>query len=140
MLAESDQPALRWRPTGPDEPAKGGELEPLSIAVQWVVFSELSTDAMVATGITDAPSTARWMVETILADTSHAGWGEVHRVPVPGEVPSEAELRQWPAPGEVYVCRRSAGGGCDWQPMFTGRSQAAGQPAPLDRAGVRLGR
>jgi hypothetical protein len=34
-------------------------LEPLSIAVQWVVFSEQSTDAMVATGITDEPSTAR---------------------------------------------------------------------------------
>ena len=34
----------------------------MSIAVQWVVFSELSTDAMVATGITDEPSTARWMV------------------------------------------------------------------------------
>ena len=56
-------------------------MEPLSIAVQWVVFSELSTDAMVATGITDEPSTARWMVETILADTSHAGWGEVRRAP-----------------------------------------------------------
>ena len=54
-------------------------MEPLSIAVQWVVFSELSTDAMVATGITDEPSTARWMVEKILADTSHAGWGEVRR-------------------------------------------------------------
>ena len=59
----------------------------MSIAVQWVVFSELSTDAMVATGITDEPSTARWMVETILADTSHAGWGEVRRVPVPRRDP-----------------------------------------------------
>jgi hypothetical protein len=78
---------------GPAGPAESGGLEPLSIAVQWVVFSGLSTDAMVATGITDEPSTARWMVETILADTSHAGWGEVHRVPVPGEIPSEAEQR-----------------------------------------------
>jgi hypothetical protein len=48
-------------------------LDPLSIAVQWVVFSGLCTDAMVATGITDEPSTARWMVEATLADTSHAG-------------------------------------------------------------------
>jgi hypothetical protein len=95
-------------------------LEPLSIAVQWVVFSELSTDAMVATGITDEPSTARWMVETILADTSHAGWGEVQRVPAPGEIPSEAELSQWPAPGEVYVCRRSARG-CAWHSLFSVR-------------------
>ena len=58
---------------------------------------------MVATGITDEPSTARWMVETILADTSHASWGEVHRVPVPGVEPSETELSRWPARGEVYV-------------------------------------
>lgn len=44
---------------GPTGLAEGGGLEPLSIAVQWVVFSEQSTDAMVATGITDEPSTAR---------------------------------------------------------------------------------
>jgi hypothetical protein len=100
-------------------------LEPLSIAVQWVVFSELSTDAMVATGITDAPSTARWMVETVLADTSHAGWGEVRRVPVPGVVPSETEMGQWPARGEVYVCRRSTLGGYAWQPLFPAYPAAA---------------
>jgi hypothetical protein len=32
----------------------------MSIAVQWVVFAELSTDAMIATGMTDKPSEARW--------------------------------------------------------------------------------
>jgi hypothetical protein len=96
-------------------------LEPLSIAVQWVVFSELSTDAMVATGITDEPSTARWMVETILADTSHAGWGGA---PGPGEIPSEAELSQWPTPGEVYVGRRSARG-CAWHALFSARPAGA---------------
>jgi len=63
-------------------------LEPLSIAVQWVVFSELSTDAMVATGITDEPSTARWMVETILADTSHAGWGRYAGSRFPARFPA----------------------------------------------------
>ena len=51
------------------------------------MFSELSSDAIVATGITDEPSTARWMVKTILADTSHAGWGGGRRVPVPGVIP-----------------------------------------------------
>jgi len=89
---------------------------------------------MVATGITDAPSTARWMVETILADTSHAGWGEVHRVPAPGEIPSEAELSQWPAPGESYVCRRSASGGCSWQPAFTSHAQVTAQLAAPPQA------
>jgi hypothetical protein len=100
----------------------------LSIAVQWVVFSELSSDAMVATGITDEPSTARWMVETILADTSHAAWGELRRVPVPGEFPSESELSQWPARGEVYECRRSARGGWSWQPLFPARPGTACPP------------
>jgi hypothetical protein len=96
-----------------------------------VVFSELSSDAMVATGITDEPSTARWMVETVLADTSHAAWGEVRRVPAPGEVPSEAELSQWPARGEVYECRRSAGG-WSWQPLFHARPGTACPPhAPV---------
>ena len=90
----------------------------MSIAVQWVVFSELSTDALVATGLTGEPSTARWLVETVLADASHAGWGEVRRVPVPGVVPSETELSQWPARGEVYVCRRSTLGGYAWQSLF----------------------
>jgi hypothetical protein len=90
-----------------------------------VVFSEQSSDAMVATGITDEPSTARWMVETVLADTSHAAWGEVRRVPAPGEVPSEAELSQWPARGEVYECRRSARGGWSWQSLFPARPGAA---------------
>ena len=65
----------RLTDTGPVGPAKGGGLGPLSIAVQWVVFSELSTDAMVATGITDEPSTARWMVEAVLADTMPRGLG-----------------------------------------------------------------
>jgi hypothetical protein len=45
----------------------------MSIAVQWVVFAELSTDAMIATGITDKPSTAQWIVETIMADVGNAG-------------------------------------------------------------------
>ena len=33
-------------------------------------------------------------------------------------VPSETELSQWPARGEVYVCRRSTLGGYAWQPLF----------------------
>jgi hypothetical protein len=119
----------RLTDTGPAGPAEGGGLEPLSIAVQWVVFSEMSTDAMVATGITDEPSTARWMVEATLADTSHAGWGEVRRVPVPGVEPSETELGQWPARGEVYVCRRAILGGYAWQSLFCAYPAAAASAA-----------
>jgi len=86
--------------------------------VQWAVFPELSTDPMVATGITGEPSTARWLIETILADARHAAWGEMLRVPVPGEAPAAAETSQWPPPGEVYVCRRAAGGGYRWASLF----------------------
>ena len=72
---------------------------------------------MVATGITDEPSTARWMVETILADTSHAGWGEVRRVPVPGVEPSETELSQSPARARC-TCTGDQPPRIAWQSLF----------------------
>src|SRR5690242_7218628 len=89
---------------------------------------------MVATGITDEPSTARWMVETILADTSHAGWGEVRRVPVPGEIPSEAELNQWPTPARC-TC---AGGRLAGAPgtRYSPPGRPGSRPRSRDRAGV----
>lgn len=107
----------------------------MSIAVQWVVFAEMSSDAIVATGITDKPSAVQWMVETILTDVRNAGWAEVRRVPVFGEVATEEELTRWPPPGEVYLCRRAAGGGYKWLPLCS----AAGPlpehtPGPGDRA------
>lgn len=90
----------------------------MSIAVQWVVLAELSTDAIIATGITDKPSIARWIVESVMADVGNAGWGEVMRVPVPGEVPTEAEIAAWPPPGQIWVCRRANRGGYKWMPLF----------------------
>ena len=42
----------------------------------------------------------------------------MRRVPVPGVEPSETELGQWPARGEVYVCRRANLGGYAWEPLF----------------------
>jgi hypothetical protein len=90
----------------------------MGIAVQWAVFSASSTGAVIANGLTGKPSIARWLVETILADVRNAGWGEVLRVPVPGEAVTETELSQWPPPGEVHVCRRAALGGYMWMPLF----------------------
>jgi hypothetical protein len=98
----------------------------MSTAVQWVVFAERSTDAMIATGITDKPSAARGTVEAIMADVGNAGWGEVLRVPVPGEAPAVAETSEWPPQGEVYVCRRAARGGYNWMPLFPRRPGIAG--------------
>ncbi len=99
----------------------------MSIAVQWVVLAELSTDAMIATGMTDDPSAARWIVETIMADVRNAGWGEVLRVPVPGEAPTETELTAWPPPGEVWVCRRTSHDGFTWMPLFCAEPDTAKQ-------------
>jgi hypothetical protein len=90
----------------------------MSVSVQWVVFAELSTDAMIATGITDKPSAARWIVESVMADVRNAGWGEVLRAPVPGESPTDAELAEWPPPGEVWICRRAHRDGYKWMPLF----------------------
>lgn len=92
---------------GPGGFCLGGN-EPLRIAVQWVVFSDSSSDAIVATGITDRPSAVRWMVEAVLTDVRNAGWAEVRRVPVYGEVATEEELTRWPPPGETYLCRRGS--------------------------------
>jgi hypothetical protein len=111
----------------------GGD-EPLSIAVQWVVFSESSSEAIVAMGITDKPSAVQWMVEAILTDVRNAGWAEVRRVPVRGEVATEEELTRWPPPGEVYLCRRATGGGFKWLPLCSGPGAPAGQiPGISDR-------
>jgi hypothetical protein len=111
----------------------GGD-EPLSIAVQWVVFSESSSEGIVATGITGKPSAVRWMVEAILTDVRNAGWAEVRRVPVRGEVATEEELTRWPPPGEVYLCRRATGGGFKWLPLCSGPGAPTGQiPGISDR-------
>jgi hypothetical protein len=75
----------------------------MSVSVQWVVFAELSTDAMIATGITGKPSAARWIVESVMAEVRNAGWGEALRVPlsVAGEAGTAwlgLRWRQWAGP------------------------------------------
>ena len=92
----------------------------MSIAVQWVVFAESSSEAIVAMGITEKPSAVQWMVEAILTDVRNAGWAEVRRVPVRGQVATAEELTRWPPPGEVYLCRRATGGGFKWLPLCSG--------------------
>ena len=100
----------------------------MGIAVQWAVYADRSNEAMVAAGITGNPSSARWIVETIMTDVSNAGWGEVLRVPVPGHPPTDAELTEWPPPGAVYVCRRVTCGRYRWMPLFPVRPGDLSQP------------
>ena len=85
---------------------------------------------MIATGMTDNPSAARWIVETIMADVRNAGWAEVLRVPVPGEASTETELTAWPPPGEVWVCRRTSHDGFTWLPLFCAEPDIAKQRQP----------
>jgi hypothetical protein len=74
---------------------------------------------MIATGMTDKPAMAQSVVEAIMAVSPNAGWGEVMRIGVPGEPPTEAELSEWPPAGEVYICRRAANGDTHkWLPLF----------------------
>jgi hypothetical protein len=91
----------------------------VSTAIQWAVFPALSSDAMIAAGITDKPGMAQSVVEAIMAVSPDAGWGEVVRIAVPGEPPTDAELSEWPPPGEVYICKRAVNDGeHKWMPLF----------------------
>jgi hypothetical protein len=88
-------------------------------AIQWTVFPVLSSEAMVATGITDKPGMAQSAVEAIMAVSPNAGWGEVVRIAVPGGQPTDADWGEWPLPGEVRVCRRDVNDGkIKWMPLF----------------------
>jgi hypothetical protein len=89
----------------------------VSTAVEWIVFAELSTDATIAAGNAVKGSTARWMVETILANVPNAGWGEIVRVAA-GQLAAEPDLGEWPPAGQVYLCRRAARNGYKWVPLF----------------------
>jgi hypothetical protein len=90
----------------------------VSTAIQWAVYPALRTDAMIAAGVTDKPDAVRSAVETILSLAPDAGWGEVVRIVIPGEFPTDSELSEWPPPGEVHVCRRAADDGYSWLPLF----------------------
>jgi hypothetical protein len=91
----------------------------MGTAMQWVVFPAVSSDAMVATGITDKPAVARSVVEAVLACAPEAGWGEIVRIAVTGEAPADDDLSEWPPPGQVQVCRRAGRNGeYKWMPLF----------------------
>src|SRR5438046_981169 len=73
-----------------------------------MVFAELSTDATIAAGNAVKGSTARWMVETILANVPNAGWGEIVRVAAgqPAAEPDLGAARGKAAAGVIVVTTR----------------------------------
>jgi hypothetical protein len=91
----------------------------MGTAIQWAVYPALSTDVMIATGITDKPAAARSVVEAVMTLAPNSAWGELVRIGVPGKLPADAELSEWPSPGEVYICRRTTNDGkYKWMPLF----------------------
>jgi hypothetical protein len=88
------------------------------IAWAWSVYPRLSTNPMVAAGITDEPAKARVEVESILGTDEGAAWGILQQVKMSLGDPDQEPLQAWPATGYIPVmCRRNAEGGFSWQPV-----------------------
>ena len=87
------------------------------MAWEWWVYPRLSTNPMVAAGITDEPDKARGDVETVLGADEGAGWGMLQQVRVSVGEPSEGHpLQLWPAASSMpLMCRRDGRGGFVWQ-------------------------
>jgi hypothetical protein len=90
------------------------------IAWAWSVYPRLSTNPMVAAGITDKPDRARGEVESVLGADEGAAWGILQQVTVSlGEPSEDHQLSMWPATGYIPVmCRRDGSGGFIWQPVI----------------------
>jgi len=91
------------------------------IAWVWSVYPRLSTDPMVAAGITDRPDKARHEVESALSANQSAAWGILQQVRVSlGDLCQDSDLlSMWPATGVIPVmCRRDLTGGFVWKPVL----------------------
>lgn len=67
----------------------------------WTVYPRLSSEAMVATGVTDKPENARACIEMVLTQADSSAWGVLvgHH-------------------GTMEKCRRARGGGFLWGPLY----------------------
>jgi hypothetical protein len=88
------------------------------IAWEWWVYPRLSSNPMVAAGITDEPGRARGEVESVLGADEAAAWGMLQQVRLSVGDPNDGghPLQLWPAPASLpLMCRRDGGGGFVWQ-------------------------
>jgi hypothetical protein len=87
------------------------------IAWEWSVYPRLSTNPMVAAGITDEPGRARSEVESVLGANEGAGWGMLQQVRLAVGEPNDSHpLQVWPATSRLpLMCRRDGWGGFVWQ-------------------------
>src|SRR5690242_11912922 len=85
-------------------------------AWEWSVYPRLSSNPMVAAGITDEPDKARGEVEAVLGADDGAGWGVLQQVRVSAGEPGQA-FQLHPAalnvqagrPGRVRLAGRHPG-------------------------------
>jgi hypothetical protein len=89
----------------------------MTTAWEWSVYPRLSSNPMVAAGITDEQDRARGEVELMLGADEGAGWGMLQQVrPSVGE-PNDGghPFERWPAASRLpLMCRRNGRGGFGW--------------------------
>jgi hypothetical protein len=89
----------------------------MTMAWEWSVYPRLSSNPMVAAGITGELDKARGEVESVLGADEGAGWGMLQQVRVSVGEPSDGHpFERWPATGFLpLMCRRDGRGGFVWQ-------------------------
>lgn len=89
------------------------------MAWEWSVYPRLSSNPMVAAGITDELDRARGEVESALGADEGAGWGMLQQVRLAvGEPSGGPPFEKWPAADCLpSMCRRDGRGGFVWQPV-----------------------
>jgi hypothetical protein len=89
----------------------------MTMAWEWSVYPRLSSNPIVAAGITDEPDRARCEVELALGADEGAGWGMLQQVRLSVGEPSDGgcPLERWPAASCLpLMCRRDGRGGFVW--------------------------
>jgi hypothetical protein len=89
----------------------------MTMAWEWSVYPRLSSNPMVAAGITDEPGRARSEVELVLGTDEGAGWGMLQQVRLSVGEPNDDghPFARWPAASCLpLMCRRDGGGGFVW--------------------------
>ena len=87
------------------------------MAWEWSVYPRLSTNPMVAAGITDEPGQGAGRGRAGAGADDGAGWGMLQQVRLSVGEPSEGNaLAVWPAASCLpLMCRRDGQGGFVWQ-------------------------
>jgi hypothetical protein len=89
----------------------------MTMAWEWSVYPRLSSNPIVAAGITDKPDRARGEVELVLGADEGAGWGMLQQVRLSVGEPNDGgySFERWPTASCLpLMCRRDGRGGFVW--------------------------